>query len=350
MEASEFIKAAEAYGLDLSARFEGASAWSEVLNSAKYAPNSYTPQMIEYIMAYEIGNGREVFDLSVILSHDKKPVAIWPVALTKDHDNLNFGSFGRPLLPPLFADNVPRSVRKRITRGCLDLGIQTCREQGIEGWESSEVLLPFGGLSDWHSESMARGGICSISHELFLDLSPTLPEIKSNLRKSYKSLINVGSREWAVGVMETPVESVWKEFVDLHLHVSGRKTRPDSTWDLQLANIAKKGGVFVYLRDSDGRMVGGGNFYLTRDEALYDCGVYDRSLFDKPLGHVVQFRAIEEFKNRGIKWYRIGRRYYAGDTPVPSPKELAISDFKSGFASHVIPSMNLKLAVCDSSL
>jgi len=82
-------------------------------------------------------------------------------------------------------------------------------------------------------------------------------------------------------------------------------------------------------------MVGGALFHTTPDEGLYAVGAYDRSLFDKPLGHVAQALAIEEMVRRGIRWYRIGTRTYPGDSPAPSTKDLNISDFKQGFASHL---------------
>jgi lipid II:glycine glycyltransferase (peptidoglycan interpeptide bridge formation enzyme) len=56
-----------------------------------------------------------------------------------------------------------------------------------------------------------------------------------------------------------------------------------------------------------------------------------------PLGHVVQYRAIEEMKKRGIRWYRIGERVYQG-----TEKELHIADFKHGFASHVFPRFQME--------
>jgi len=71
---------------------------------------------------------------------------------------------------------------------------------------------------------------------------------------------------------------------------------------MHLEDIGNQNAFSVYLRDTEGAMIGGGFFNFTRDEGVYSVGAYDRSLFDKPLGHVVQFRAIEELKSRGIRW------------------------------------------------
>ena len=62
--------------------------------------------------------------------------------------------------------------------------------------------------------------------------------------------------------------------------------------------------------------------------------IYDRALFDQPIGHLVQMLAIEEMKRRGIAWYRIGRRSYAGENPPPDAKEQNIGVFKEGFSTE----------------
>ena len=106
-------------------------------------------------------------------------------------------------------------------------------------------------------------------------------------------------------------------------------------------DLAQRLGVELELLNTD---VGGGLFACTRDEAAYSVAAYDRELFDKPLGHVVQFTAIKALKERGIRWYRIGARPFVGDAPAPSEKELAIADFKHGFASHLHQRRLLRVA------
>ena len=89
-------------------------------------------------------------------------------------------------------------------------------------------------------------------------------------------------------------------------------------------------------------MVGGGFFRISCDEGVYSVGAYNRDFFDQPLGHVVQYCAIEEMKNRGIRWYKIGLRHYPTEVPSPTDKEIQIGEFKQGFASHLFPRFLLK--------
>jgi lipid II:glycine glycyltransferase (peptidoglycan interpeptide bridge formation enzyme) len=70
-------------------------------------------------------------------------------------------------------------------------------------------------------------------------------------------------------------------------------------------------------------------------------GVYKRELFNKPLGHAVQMKAIEVLKKRGICWYEIGQKHLKIDKIPATDKELSISHFKEGFATHVIARQHL---------
>ena len=121
-----------------------------------------------------------------------------------------------------------------------------------------------------HVESMKRDAICNLRHELYLDLRQNISEIKRNFRTSYKSLITSGSRMWIIGVLDSSggKEGVWQEFRELHLKVSGRVTRSDETWAMQLHDIEQRRAFLIWLRNGSGEMVGGGLFSFTSDEGL----------------------------------------------------------------------------------
>ena len=177
---------------------------------------------------------------------------------------------------------------------------------------------------------------------MFVDLGRTLAEIRSGFRKSYKGLINSGLKLWQSGISEGGgCENTWDEFRELHQRTAGRITRSSESWDSQRAQVECGKGFLVWLRDPAGKMVGGGFFNFTAHECVYAVAAYERELFDKPLGHVVQFRAIEEMLKKGIRWYKLGARPYPTDLPAPSEKEISIGHFKEGFASDCFPVFKL---------
>lgn len=315
--------------------------WDSALEEMTYIPVAYTNASIDYQLAYQQGHGGEWWDISMMVFWDNKPSAVWPLSFSLKNGKGSLSSHGLPVIPPQVTPGCAVTSRKRIARSCLDLADAIAKAAQLGAWSSAESFSESMGLSDWHIESMTRDAACAVRHDLFLDLCPDMAEIKRNIRSSYKSLITGGMRIWSVGVLDTVDQSTWDEFRQLHLRVSGRKTRSDETWALQLEDVGRHYAFLVYLRNSSGEMVGGGLFSVTRDEGVYAVGVYDRSLFDKPLGHVVQYRAIEELKKRGVRWYKIGARPFHSEAPIPTDKEVSIGEFKQGFASHVFPKYQL---------
>ncbi len=325
-------------GLSARLRSADAAAWRDVAGRLPYLPVDYSLAMIDYQLAYWSGNGLPTLDISLVLMHDNRPCGIWPLSVTCDPEgSWRIGSSGGPVMPPLFVSDLALKSNKSVTVGCLVFLDNIAAQFGQASIEIVEAYAGGDGLSEWHDRLMQSGGRAELRHDLFLDLSLSMAEIKSTFRKSYKALITSGAKLWKVQVATAADPELWDEFRLLHLAVAGRVTRSEESWRLQHGAIASGDAFFVYLRDEAGRMVGGGLFHTTAHEGLYAIGAYDRSLFDKPLGHVVQYRAIEEMKCRGVRWYKLGIRYYPSETPVPSDKEMAISNFKQGFASHLFP-------------
>lgn len=337
----DIVQVAAACGLTVHLRAEQPATWADTLLTCAYVPVSHSNASIDYQLAYQRGHGGRWDDLSLAIQWDNRFAALWPLSLAEKDGQAILSSQGLPVLPPVFAADVPVSIRKQIAAGCLSTADTIAGAAGLTSWESAESFNDTVGLSDWHARSMANGARCTLAHELYLDLRPEMTEIKRNVRKSYKSLITSGMRIWSVGVLSVANESVWNEFHQLHANVSGRQTRSDETWNLQLGDVGNGRAFLVHLRNDVGEMVGGGLFNFTRDEGVYAVAAYNRSLFDKPLGHVVQYRAIQELKSRGTRWYKIGVRRYRSEVPAPPEKEVTISEFKQGFASHLMPQFRL---------
>lgn len=338
--------------LTIRQRVDSKDLWEESFGRLSYKPVAYSNASLDYQFAYQQGHGGRWRDISLIIYWDNKPTALWPLSFSIKDGQSMLTSQGLPVLPPIFVTDCPSISRKRITKICLDLANAISVAAKLDSWESGESFDDSVGMSYWHVESMRRGAVCNLHHELYLDLRPDIAEIKRNFRRRYKSLIVSGSRIWTVGVLDSQGnEGVWRQFRDLHLKVASRITRSDGTWALQHQDIEHQRAFLIWLKNSAGDMVGGGLFNFTSDEGEYAVGAYDRTLFDKPLGHVVQYRAIEELKKRGVRWYKIGARPYVSDTLRPTDKEFTIGEFKQGFSSHIFPHYRLthKIA-CDERI
>lgn len=341
IDANWLGQALAATELSCDLRGESSDQWDEAFAGLAYKPVSLSGAMLGYQLAYQRGHGGEWLDLSMVVRWDSKPAALWPLSVSSKDGKARITSQGLPVFAPAFASGLSDKSRKRIVKSCLAFARSLALRLDVDEWESCDCFPAGPSLGEWHLESMASGAGCSVRHELFVDLSPPLPDIRAGIRKRFKSLVTAGAKLWQAGILAQPADrGIWDEFRRLHLHAAGRATRSDESWELQRNAVESGDAILIYLRDRSGRMIGGGLFHLTATEGCYAVGAYDRDLFDKPIGHVVQFAAIEELKRRGIRWYRIGTRFYPADQPRPTEKELSISYFKEGFASHVFPQFN----------
>jgi FemAB family protein len=328
-------------------RKDDRSLWNSTLAALHYIPVLYSSASIDYQLAYQESHGGDWWDMSLVLYYDRRPCGVWPLAYSVTQGRAAVSSHGLSILPPLFVKGLPAKSRRTLERDCLKMLDGMCRAGGTAAPESAESFAdePSAGLSDWHARILLHGGSVAVQHELYVNLSLELDAIKARFRQVNKSQVNAGLRLWQSGVMAEPNVGLWNEFRELHLEVAGRVTRSSATWELQNQAIVEGNAFLVYLRNAEGRMVGGGFFSTTRDEGDYSVAAFDRSLFDKPLGHVVQYLAIEEMKRRGLRWYRIGLRPYPSESPTPTDKEMSIGEFKEGFATHLFPRFVLHHAV-----
>ncbi len=341
MNADHFIKLCELSGLDIILRHDSL-IWEAVYEHLLYQSTSYLSSTIDYQLEYQKGHGGDWNDFSCVIFSDKKAVALWPITISMKDGAVNLSSQGRELLPPIFVEDCPNKTKKSVSKLALDLINFVSDEIGLQKLISAPAFDGSQALNNWHALLMTSGAECYVQHNLYVDLSLPVEKIKSLFRKSYKSLITAGERIWNVEVLSDSIEeNVWEEFRSLHLIAAGRITRSRESWDVQYRSMKNGESFLVILRDDVRKMVGAGLFNCTKDEGSYSVGAYDRSLFDKPLGHIVQYQAIQEMKRRGCLWYAVGRRFYPSEMPAPTKKELSISHFKEGFSSHLIPTFSL---------
>lgn len=327
-----------AIGLDAKYRYNAPHDWAKVSEVVDYLPVNYSESSIDYHASYWLGKDEKFSDLSLVLYYDKQAVGVWPISVI-DRPQMHFGSCGGLLHPPLFDRGLAIKSIKKVVAACLSLADDFCRIYSLPTWESREYFSGKNGLSEWHIQAMQRGANASVRHDIFIDLSLDIATIKNRFRKSYKSLITSGKQHFQCAILnqKNGDEEIWQEFQALHLLASGRSTRSKESWQLQYQSLLKGHFFLVFLRDHNGRMVGGALFHTTRDEGYYSVGAYDRGLFDKPIGHVIQFRAIEEMKKLGLRWYFIGARPFPDESPKLSEKQAAIVQFQNGFATHTFP-------------
>lgn len=311
------------------------SDWNEVVVKSSDVSVYHVRSLVDYYAAYYNG-----VNLSFIIYDDKKPTAVFPIFMFKKDDNFLFSVNGDGLVTPLFVNNTPKRLRKRIEMQIADIIfflIENFNTEKLKFFESSNAL------SSWYLYWLKRASKDYLSYELSINLEKTLEEIRLNFRKSYKPLVNKALREWDVDVCSKKDMHVFEEFKLLHKEVSGRQTRNDLSWDIQKKQIQNEEALLITVRNNQS-LIGGGFFNYSKDEAMYSVGAYNRDLFDKPIGHAVQMKAIEKLKELGCKKYNIGEKITNLNGRKPSEKEKSITHFKEGFASSVYSKAHIEIS------
>ncbi len=165
------------------------------------------------------------------------------------------------------------------------------------------------------------------------DVSAGEDAIRRNLRDSFRSLVNWGSRRLRMEYVnsENPDRSLFDTYPDFHARVAGGAVRGEGYWNVYWEEITNGRGELSLGFLEDGELAAGTLIAETPLTAYYASGVYDRSKFDKPLGHFPLFDAMVRAGGRGINRFDLGEIHPRNSGA--SEKEVQIGFFKKGFTS-----------------
>ncbi|WP_406732457.1 hypothetical protein RJD39_13450 [Vibrio scophthalmi] len=315
--------------------------WHHVIDSAFIPSPHYNWSNIVYQNAYFTAE-LEYKNLPIIFHAKGKPIAVFPIALIYQNQSGKIVSNGGPIYQPMIVKSASEREEKTVIEICERILHDLSRRLGISVNEY-QIATTSKGISTWGAGLLQCGKVFRVGQQLDVDLSMSLEKIKSTFRKSYKPLISKGLKRWKVDVIEVGNPTPFWEYKQLHVAVAGRETRCIESWQVQLDMLNREDAFLVTLRDESDELVGAGLFVYNSQCALYGSAAYCRDLFSEPLGHVVQYKAIEVMLSKGLKRYEIGFGFseYYGATP----KECSITKFKSGFCNEVGVIMHIEKEV-----
>jgi FemAB family protein len=321
---------------DANAHAEG---WESVLNQSKAFPSIFhLYNATKYYVAYFSKN--KAINLSLVLYNNKLPVGIMPIMIHQNEDlKWVLSSNGLEVVEPIFIPTLARKVKKRLESQLSEVIYILSSKLGVT--QCQFVNMQNDQLTSWYLMWTNKANEVFSTYHLLVDLSLPLEEIRLKFRKSFKPLVNEGLRQWKIEVHEQVSDGLFEKFKLLHEIVAGGKTRPNSSWIIQKKQINSSESFLVTVSSDSEDLVGAGLFSYSRSQGLYFVGAYKRELFDKPIGHPVQLKAIETLKKKGVLWYEIGQKHLNIDRTQPTEKELSISHFKEGFSTHVIARQHL---------
>lgn len=310
--------------------------WNKVLNNASNVLVFHLKSSVVYYAEYFDGN-----NLSFTLYENNKAVGIFPLFIHKNKTGWQISGNGIDLVQPLFINDISKKTKKRLEKKIVEIIIEIANNLEIK-----KVQLFNDGitLSSWYLLWLEKANKSYLTHQLAINLQHPIAKIKLDFRKSYKPLVNKALKEWNVFVCENNLNENFEAFRLLHLKVAGKETRSRESWKIQQQQIENNEAFLIMVKDNE-TLIGAGFFTYTKDIGSYSVGAYKRELFDKPIGHGVQMKAIEILKEKGCKTYHIGQKMTALDKNSPTDKELSISYFKEGFSGYTYIQPHLEINI-----
>ena len=172
-----------------------------------------------------------------------------------------------------------------------------------------------------------------IEHYSYIDLSQSEDEIRMNIRKSYKSLVNWGYKNLDIKIYDSNniEENVIYQFENFHIQVSQRRTRTHESWLLQYKAV-KQGMAYIVFGFFENKLAAAVLVLNSKTEAYYGVAVNDRELMTRnlPVGHAVLLEAIFIAKRFGIKKFNLGNVANSNDDKLNK-----IAKYKRGFSSVI---------------
>ena len=130
----------------------------------------------------------------------------------------------------------------------------------------------------------------------------------------------------------------FSEFRQAHFAASGKKTRPDETWDIMHQCLReKKASLFAAFYDNEPI-----SFLFAGEWNKMAFGWSQANLLEREKEfsprHMLEWEAMLYYKKQGFEFYELGRMHY-GAQPfyVSSPKEKSISVFKERYGGVLLP-------------
>lgn len=310
--------------------------WDYVYQRLNFREVYGSDQFIKYQELYL--NQTAWHDHSVVIyKKNGEPCGIFNLHSIERDQNYIFTSAGLPIEPIQFLEEVSHKERKRLIKGIL-LGL--IKYTSLNNFDQFQCHAYFdcnsGSVGPWHEICAELAISSTFRHQVFLDLTSSIEQIKAGFRKSYKPLIGRAEKLWDASILTFSVitDEDWAEFKSLHFSAAGnRQTRSDESWAEQYKQILEEKAFLVTIKTTENNLIGGGYFQHTANQCIYSVGAYDRALFEYPIGHLVQWLAINKMKQLGIQSYIIGDRPYPSNLHNPTPKELSIGMFKEGFSN-----------------
>ncbi|WP_319475398.1 hypothetical protein [Marispirochaeta aestuarii] len=314
--------------------------WEILYRNSSFISPLYSKRALDYYRQRPLDESKEIIDCSFVYVKENVPCASLILAKVKKDDRVDLLAYEAP---GTSLANEDLLSRKDIVN--INTRIDSVLN-GLNGEFTYRDYLDNGYINFITRRFLSLGCIPYSAFSSIIDLKLEHEYLHQKIRKSYKSLINWGKKNLKIELYDYKniTAEEMENFKNLHIYVSGRRTRSDESWAIQLEMI-QNNEAFLVIGFLDGKIVTGSFFMYSGSVCYYGVSASIREMFDKPLSHALVWKAVQYAKDSGYSYFEMGEQKYIGnpkETDIDD-KNLAISDFKAGFGGDIRVFIDLTL-------
>ncbi len=303
----------------------------------------HTTHWLEYALEYKPGlQSRSECFLCLKQGHI---VAICPL-ITENHpasDSVRREfSYAADAVPaPAFAPGLSAKSRKAVADAVFAHIDQLAANLDVAraSFRISPLAPSFWSRSFPHANPLLKFGFNDISQATqILDLAQDEQCLLRDMRKGHRADIARASRLLRATVFDQTniTKDSFNRYRLLHQKAAGRVTRPLQTFELMYQWICS-GHAILCAAALEGNEVGFALVCIYKDGAYYSSSCEDPDCQHLPIGHLMQWKAMQWLKANGTRRYEIGIQQFASQVHSPATeKNLRIAFFKRGFGGETV--------------
>lgn len=304
----------------------------------------HTSQWLEYTLHYRPELHPRSY--SFFCLHNGLVAAICPLVIetyNREAGTVREFSYGADAGPaPVLADGLSEKTKKDVQKRAFAYIDELADRLKIvrASFRMSPLASSFWNTTPPRINPLLKSGFSDISLATqVIDLSQDEKGLLREMRKGHRADITRAERILQATVLDTDTTTpeAFERYRLLHRKAAGRVTRPLATFQMMYDWI-RDGLAILSVASLNGKDVGFGLVSVYKDGAYYSSSCDDPEYNNLPIGHILQWRAIQWLKRHSIRRYEIGLQFYSSQPhAIVSEKESNISFFKRGFGGDAVP-------------
>jgi hypothetical protein len=304
----------------------------------------HTSQWLEYTLHYR--PELQPRSYSFFCLHAGSVAAVCPLILetyNREADPTREFSYGGDAGPaPAVANTLSEQTRKKVLAKAFAHVDELARRLNVA--RASFRMSPLA-ISLWDAtipkpNPLLKLGFSDISLTTHvIELVADEEQLLRGMRKGHRADITRSEKLLQATVLDKDsiTSEAFERYRMLHHRAAGRVTRPLATFQM-MYNWIRDGLAILSVARLHAKDVGFALVSVYKDAAYYSSSCEDPEHNNLPIGHILQWRAMQCLKKHWIRRYEIGLQFYSSQPhAIVSQKESNISFFKRGFGGATVP-------------